>query len=108
MIHKYILDENGEPKIEEDLMKWAQWFGSAQRIIAIDTVDEADVSTVFLALDHSWGSEHPILWESMIFGGALDGTQQRYSSKEEALAGHAELLSWVKQRLNEIPVFLSN
>ena len=48
------------------------------------------VSTVFLGIDHGWGDEGaPLLYETMIFGGPRDqGYQERYSTLEEALAGH--------------------
>jgi hypothetical protein len=38
----------------------------------------------------------PVLWESMIFGGPLDGDCRRYSSKADALAGHQVLVKKVK------------
>ena len=46
------------------------------------------VSTVFLGIDHSFGEGPPILWETMIFDGPHDQFQERYTSKEEAIAGH--------------------
>lgn len=55
------------------------------------------VSTVFLVLDHNHsGGGAPVLWESMIFGGPIDQDQRRYTSREEALAGHAELVTLVR------------
>jgi hypothetical protein len=49
----------------------------------------AEVSTVFLMLDHNWsGRGDPILFETMIFGGPLDGQQARYSTWAEASEGH--------------------
>ena len=48
------------------------------------------ISTVFLGLDHAFGSGPPILWETMIFGGLLDEFQERYATKAEALAGHQQ------------------
>lgn len=46
------------------------------------------VSTVFLCIDHSFGGGVPVLFETMIFGGKLDGHQQRYSCYEAAEKGH--------------------
>lgn len=61
---------------------------------------EAYVSTVLLCLDHDWTSEGrndpnlaPMVYESMVFGGPGDGEQRRYRSREEALAGHAEMIA---------------
>lgn len=50
---------------------------------------ETWVSTVWLGLDHSWSGGPPLIFETMIFGGPLDQDyQQRYSTVEEARAGH--------------------
>lgn len=52
------------------------------------------VSTVFLALDHSFTHVGPpVLWETMTFGGPLDDETIRYSSAEAARAGHAEAVT---------------
>jgi hypothetical protein len=63
---KYILDEHGNPKLEPDLMAWATWYGSGDdvRRVARTQIGQATVSTVFLALDHSWSDGPPVLWRS--------------------------------------------
>lgn len=58
------------------------------RIIAKDSFDGVEVSTVFLTMDHSFSKGEPILFETMIFGGQYDDYQWRYSTYEEAEAGH--------------------
>ena len=90
----YIL-VNGEPVEERDLIMWARWFEKNERILHVDRVlpllglfGDCRVSTVFLGLDHSFGSGPPLLWETMIFGGPLDGDEWRYASRAEAVAGH--------------------
>ena len=94
-IGHYILDDQGEPVPEPDICKWGRWFENTEnRIVARDEVGDAQVSTVFLGLDHSFlGVGAPVLWESMVFGGPLDGEQERYTSKAEALAGHADMVT---------------
>lgn len=53
------------------------------------------VSTVFLVIDHSIPMRGaPVLFETMVFGGPLDQEQERYSTWEEAEAGHAR---WVEK-----------
>lgn len=49
----------------------------------------AEVSTVWLGLDHSFGIGPPLIFETMVFG-LPDGeeVQERYSTEVEALAGH--------------------
>jgi len=88
-VNHYILDDNGEIQVA-DLMTWAQWFESHpdKRRIAYDELGKAKVSTVFIGLNHNWGDDPPLLFETMIFGGPHDQDQWRYSTREEALAGH--------------------
>lgn len=93
---QYVLNEHGEAKPCEDLLEWGRWMQKAERHIGDDHVGEVHVSTVFLGLDHSFGDGPPILWETMIFGGEHDQYQERYTTREVALAGHAKALAMVK------------
>lgn len=59
------------------------------------------VSTVFLVLDHNHsGVGPPVLWETMVFGGPDDMAQRRYSSRDAALEGHAETVTFVLSALD--------
>jgi hypothetical protein len=53
------------------------------------------VSTVWLGIDHKYGGDGPpIIFETMIFGtGNLSEMQWRYSTEEQALQGHLEVVS---------------
>lgn len=94
---KYILDGHN-PIVENDLIKWAKWFEKADRHVAKDNVDNFSISTVFLGIDHSFGDESkPILFETLVFGGKLDGEMERYSTWEEAKKGHKEMVNKVKK-----------
>ncbi len=97
MTNKYILNAEGQPEQCHDLLAWAHWFEKADRHVAHDTVGDVKVSTVFMGLDHSFGMQGgPILYETMVFGGPLDGGQDRYSTRAEAEVGHAAILERVK------------
>ena len=97
MNNKYILDENGQPALEPDLITWAKWFETADRSVASTTLTKygVQISTVFLGLDHSFGGDTPILFETMIFGGEHDEWMQRYATREEALKGHDIAVSMI-------------
>ena len=84
----YVLDTNGEPVKELDLIKWASRFNGADRILAQDKVGDVNVSTVFLGIDHSFGDGPPVLWETMIFGGKHDQFQERCSTWDQAEQMH--------------------
>lgn len=60
-----------------------------------------EVSTIFLVLNHAFmAGVPPLLWETMVFGGPDDMAQRRYSSREAALVGHAETVTYVKVALD--------
>jgi hypothetical protein len=86
---KYIIDEAGNPVAEPDLLRWAAWL-SGHYIVAEDSIGAVNVSTVFLGIDRAVGEGPPPLWETMIFGGPHDGYQERFASRDAALAGHAK------------------
>ena len=99
----FVLNEAGEPVPEQDLNAWGSWFQTANRTVAYDEVGPMRVSTVFLAIDHSFSSAGgPVLYETMIFGGAnwAGEYQVRYRTKAEALVGHAMAVAEAKARLN--------
>lgn len=96
----YILNENGEPVTEPDTLKWARWFETHDRHVAYDECSrpkKVRISTVFLGIDHSFGGEKPVLWETMIFGGPHDQYQKRYTSIEDARRGHARAVKLAKE-----------
>ena len=97
MSGQYILDENGNPVLETDILKWGKWMQKADRHIAFDRLPMGvQVSTVFLGLDHSFSDGDPVLWETMIFGGPHDQYQERYATLEAAKHGHMQALSMAK------------
>jgi hypothetical protein len=52
---------------------------------------------VFLGLDHNFGQGPPVLWETLVFGTSMDGEMRRYTSREAAVAGHADMLDAVRK-----------
>ncbi len=102
MNDKYTL-EGQKPVLCNDLMKWAKWYETADRVVAKTQInDEVEVSTVFLGLDHSFGKGDPLVFETMIFGGNLDQEQDRYSTWEQAEQGHKHLVEKANT-VNETP-----
>ncbi len=89
MMHTYyVLDPDGTAR-PVGLHEWAEWFETADRRIALTQITGMHVSTVFLALDHSFTADGPpTLFESMVFYGSNGGCTERYSTRDEALAGH--------------------
>lgn len=55
--------------------------------------DSYHVSTVFLGLDHSFSEDaEPLLFETLVFDGEFDGDMERYSTWDEAVKGHADMV----------------
>lgn len=86
----YILNGEAEPvgvlPLEHAAWK-AEHFGEC--IIGRTTIGDSLVSTVFLGIGPQIPGRPPALWETLIQGGPQGGWQERYSSREDAVAGHA-------------------
>jgi len=93
---KYILDGKTPVPIY-DLHKWVKWCQKNSRIVKRTKLLDVLVSTVFLGMDHQFGQGEPILFETMIFGGDHDEFQERYSTWEQAEAGHEAAVKKVKK-----------
>jgi hypothetical protein len=96
-LSNYILNEQGEVVPCENTLTWAKWFETADRTVAKTQGQGWMVSTVFLGMDHQFGDGPPMLWETLVFGGPLDGEGDRYATAEEARAGHE---TWVAKCMN--------
>lgn len=76
-----------------DVLTWAKWFQTEDRVVAQTEIDDrCHVSTVFLGLDYRFGAGDPLLFETMIFGGPLNGEMWRYETWAQAEAGHREAI----------------
>ena len=103
---KYILNDKGEPELCTDLNVWAAWHedsGDKRRVDKTE-VGPYSVSTVFLALDHSFGEGPPLLYETMVFGkGPCDRETgrmvDRYTTRPGAKIGHRAMVGRVQRAL---------
>ena len=94
----YILNENGEPVAENDMSVWGEFMGDDdRRRVAITEINGTEISTVFTGIDSTLGDGPPLLWETMIFGGEHDSFQERYTSMNAAIAGHATAFAMVSR-----------
>lgn len=109
----YIL-EDGEPvavrvwsaagEMDRDaLLRWAAWYEDPEnRRVALTHLailpglpglpGSVRVSTIFIGIDHSLGLSEPLLFETMIFGGELDRQVERYTTLDDARAGHEHIV----------------
>lgn len=97
MSDKYFLNED-HTYTPCDLMTWATQFENMDNHVDSDHIDGYHVSTVWLGLDHNWGEGEPLLFETMVFapsGSMNDIYLDRYSTWDDAVAGHQKALEWV-------------
>lgn len=76
-------------------LAWAKDFQVLDRKVAhTELPGDRFVSTVWLGLDHSWGSGPPLIFESMVFKGDYQSlATRRYSTIAQARAGHNQLVA---------------
>ena len=95
----YYIITSGRIEAVEDVKAWAIWreYADEQCRVAYDALNDIVISTVFLGIDHSASEEgEPLLYETIFIRG-YDGTvERRYATREEAEAGHAELVRAVR------------
>jgi len=84
----------------DTVLAWAKWFEEAQRHVSETRIGRIYISTVFLGLDHSlFDKGCPLLFETMVFQGPMDSEMDRYSTYEEAEAGHKKMVKRVRAAL---------
>jgi hypothetical protein len=80
------------------LAEWATAFEDFEaKRVAKTTVGDAEVSTVWLGLDHQFGDGPPLIFETMIFGGEHDQEQSRYSTEKQAREGHERIVAVLRE-----------
>lgn len=114
---RYILDDEGNPVVCEDVFEWARWVEAHPdwKVVARTLLEEqqVEVSTVFLALDHDFTFRGaPVLWETMVFHDRLESRdffgrtvtarpstdhQWRYRSRAAAEAGHRAVVQAIRE-----------
>ncbi len=100
-------DRDGKPMTLE---QWSTTFEAASdskkkgngRHVGYTDENKHLVSTVWLGIDHRYGDGPPLIFETMIFCHhepecTLNEEQWRYSTEEEAIAGHNEACRMVEK-----------
>lgn len=78
------------------------------RRVAWTDLGQAQVSTVWLGIDHNFSrTGPPVIFETMLFGplaelDLTDRTQWRYRTLEEAQAGHERIVAEVQKQIEQM------
>lgn len=95
-------DRKGKPMTSEEWFATFMDEGDPLRVELTEITPSVRVSTVWLGLDHSFGKGPPLIFESMVFDGTDEtnnGDMRRYTTEEEARAGHAEMVAEQTKRV---------
>jgi hypothetical protein len=104
----YVLCADGVAE-EPDFGQWVAWHASwyeKLRCVARTSVKFGNVVTVFLGVNMALAeSDPPLLFETRVMGGWLDDQSERYSTLEEARAGHQAWVARIRamEQENELP-----
>lgn len=82
-----------------------------RQLLATDLGARGRVSTIWLGIDYGFGllgGRPPVIFETMIFGGPMDGHVCRWSTRAEARAGHRSTVRWFRENLPAPPSLLHN
>jgi hypothetical protein len=96
MIKYYVLDKNNNPK-PVSVQRWSFTFEHNRRTVAQEVVGGIYISTIFLGIDYSFGmGGPPLVFETMAFDADEELMCRRYSTWDEAVAGHQEIVEACK------------
>lgn len=93
-------DKNGTPLTPDEYVALLTREGQDYRRVAETTLAKAWVSTVWLGINHQYGSGPPLIFETMVFPNADNLTEEycdRYSTLQEALEGHQKAVNWAEE-----------
>ena len=86
---------------ERSATRWAEWLETApNRVLKRDALpDGVVVTTMFMGVNLTAAEFPPVLWETMIFGGAHHGHHERYMTRRTALQGHRAAVTLAREAL---------
>jgi len=98
-IARYILSGH-DPVPCNNLAAWTAWMQTQARWVeSTEIIDPAGrpvrVCTAFIGIDLSFGIDDPIVFETMVLGGAYDRELYRYCNWDESRNGHAAIVKLV-------------
>lgn len=115
MVTTKILGDNGDPLVEPDLKKWAEWFSENRQMCILKQTlldgcfNKYLISTIFHACAACFIGDTVADYETVVFQKGINnskntfeiedkeiGYSQCYLSKEEAMEGHEMVVALIK------------
>ncbi|CAJ4954641.1 Uncharacterised protein [Burkholderia pseudomallei] len=103
----YVLDGH-EPRRARSVLEWMHWFANTDRTVALTCIDELEVSTVFIGIDHEFSphglryhGQEPMLFETAVFTGSRVTRVVRHPSWDEAAHAHAFIVECLQDAIHK-------
>lgn len=93
----YLLHPETKRPLKTDVATWTKWLEEANRLVD-ETIIGSDIfiSTTFLGIAYSFDQEdRPLLFATIVNGGAMSGHANHYATWDEAVSGHHEIVGIV-------------
>jgi hypothetical protein len=84
--------------VPASIEEWYRFLQSPDRIVGVLTFNDVTVSTVFLGVNHGYGDGPPLVFETMVFDGPMDGYEERCSTWQEAEEIHERVCAEVRAK----------
>ncbi|MEH1771595.1 hypothetical protein [Nostoc sp.] len=102
MLNYYKL-EGQTPVAVDSFIEWSLWIMSASTTVMINELKDSIISTRFVGIDLNPGSSNsksqPMVFETLVMGGAMDGKRNFYPTWDEAIQGHLKICTQVFKSL---------
>lgn len=92
---KYYILKEKEVVPVASVLQWAEWFETSdnERLVARTLLPgDIRIQTDFIGIDYG---NNDYIFETLVFGGVLDGVTKRYATYMEAEKGHERMVNKV-------------
>jgi hypothetical protein len=101
MPNRYYKLEGQTPVAVESFIEWTLWMASADTGVMYNELNDCLVSTKFVGIDLNPGSSNsqsqPMVFETLVMGGVLDGKKNRYPTWDDAIQGHLKICTEISK-----------
>ncbi|MHC5718256.1 MAG: hypothetical protein ACYTX0_40775 [Nostoc sp.] len=91
--------EGQTPVAVESFVEWSLWIMSANTTVMINELKDSIISTRFVGIDLNPArcnfESEPMVFETLVMGGVLDGKKNIYPTWDEAIQGHIKICTQV-------------
>lgn len=96
--------EGQTPVAIESFMEWSLWMmSSGNTTVMVNELNDCIISTRFVGIDLNPGNSsnsQPMIFETLVMSGSLDGKKNLYPTWDEAIQGHLKICTQVSKLSN--------